>query len=712
MIMQATAIKFTIAALSLVAGVSFFIWENNIVIPQHAARTLESHNTFFTKQTTIFKAKLQDEILSGGWDRFFLINSIPENRLQMLRRKFSEIQNLAVLGKNNNILAQTFQDVQLTTFEDTLKKARKAKEPLSLLTAHGLNFIFPVYSFDGDFLGSVITQYQPARSGSEDTGLFITDTARTHIYVHPPNFLSELSAIELKKHLQNTATGNSGSENTDLEDTGYTIAWQLNKANGFYLGIIYLTGEYYQLFSFYTMLVAIGLFVIIVVSHRPIWEFITQQHQREALESILSEQKQTLQTLQINLDDFRDRAMQYNEPQFSEKDITEEELSSAEQTQYAEGEIYAVDEATSRVESTEDKKEQSAVVIDLKKVKNEFILLNPFHFDKKQIDAATAGRPPEADRLKEKTFTHELQGLISDVSQSEDISHILTAADELEEKYQKMNIDPYTIYLNEVYFDEVTENEVIHLLSLVRNNLDGNSIAICRFDSYLGCYKTEFTENTPENFKNLFYFLKQDSYMFFDKYDVSVIATSETKKKNPFFKKRIPEQMLEGLKTIIALPLHQWHLDAFVVVFYDHINEKALIPDQVQEKVQKYLHEMAPALKFFFLDSSYHGPANQSIEILKELKEITNLAHKPADVIHLRFKKPASLKDFYLGRTSLKNLLSSQERFIFNTPMHFIILLTKTPIDKVLTTISRNLPEFQVERQHFPDDSHNYYMYI
>ncbi|MCB1148450.1 MAG: hypothetical protein KDK38_16725, partial [Leptospiraceae bacterium] len=356
---------------------------------------------------------------------------------------------------------------------------------------------------------------------------------------------------------------------------------------------------YYHI-SFWIFIAALLWFSIVLVIHFPgIIRKALREDKREQLEKLLQEQNKTLTALENNLAEIQKSSASNPEEfekiieQIPEPDSLEEE-TAAEDT-------YEVN-----LDSPKDESESAeAKIIELKSVHTDFILLDPE--ENYSIKPKHANRPKlddSTEKIRNRAFRPEVLNLLKDVQTStpETADSITQRIIEFTNRWQKPEVNEWSVFLNEVYFDEVTTEEVENLLATLIDYVEADSAALLSNNLFLGCYETFVSIRMPEESENLLYALSRDPHIFMSPERNLRTDVSKELKENLFFAKRFKPEFIQPLKEIYALPMISQGLDAYLLLFYNRVMPEHMMDVLTSTAFKRHLRELTPALKYFLQD--------------------------------------------------------------------------------------------------------------
>lgn len=328
------------------------------------------------------------------------------------------------------------------------------------------------------------------------------------------------------------------------------------------------------------------------------------------------------------------------------------------------------------------------VVIELMPENRQFRFMNPAVV----LDPALARKPQlntEEEKLRARAFTSELKSLMA--SMDEPVAQsaaraasappvadtaLLGRISQFEEKYRYPGIDQYLYFLNELYFDEVTESEMTEAMRVAGDTVQSREFAILLYDNRRAVYKTGFSYGVPAEITQTLYLLPKDSVIPNDFAEYGYVEISATLKKNPFFRKRFPAGFCDQLKGIHIFNLTETYLRARIL-FFDISRGGALANPESIQTIRGYLRQIAPAVSMFFLEAGESGGNARDLAdwAIQELKECVSLAgeNEPPMISQYVFESSLPLDTLLTLTRETTERLHEGEKILLLSPSHLVV---------------------------------------
>lgn len=424
----------------------------------------------------------------------------------------------------------------------------------------------------------------------------------------------------------------------------------------------------------------------------------SEEEQKETIRKTLESQKKTLEHLRKNLEEHR------IQPKISLEKIVESLPADGEMPE-------AVFSAAPAKEGARKD------VVELIATEREFIFPNPFLPEWNPSPSLTVSKLPErAARIRNRVFSDDAKQLIAELSSTPESGdpkvHALLRIRNIEKEYANPAVGEWTTYLNEVYFDPITIDEIMHIMQIINDELHGNGTFLMRYNPYYGCYETFATARTEPGSQLFMYMLQNDPIIPSEPKEMVFTEISDELREDPYFKKRFLPETADRIGSFATISLHRHFLNSFVVTLFNKGNNAARDSLAIRNSIHLKLHEVMPAIHYFFNDQSPYSHANQTQEMLKEMRSITGHAREKATVLHIQSKTMLNDDIFRSVELAFADVLGEDERLLFNTPSHFIFLLRETTGSTVKSRISELLNDLVIEELSFPDLGKNFYSYL
>lgn len=618
-----------------------------------------------------------------------------------LNRNADLVETAVVL--DNKFVTRARSGRDLTENERALVREKKQR---SVLVEGGLIRRYDVTDFEGKRLGHLLLVIRP-----DLKNIFATVFAATYDFTTIAAFSRDAFNADEKKLIGVLLSQQTRPERSlTIRGTRYlSLRHTWLEENIILFQVSELPPLYTYLSLYFGLLLLIAAFVNIVRGH------MNQNYtRREISERILATHQKALNAqsgVMSELEKLGDID--------HEKDVTEklETESPASRAARVEAKI-----REGRVIFTDVKPPQpQPVVIDVVPENRQFRFMNPALIrEPRPVEAKKLGR--DEQRLRERAFSDELKQLMAAMSApagavenvaapAGDIDRLI---DDFQERYRYPAIDQYIYYLNELYFDEVTQSELAEAMRVAGDAVQSRDFAVLLYDTGHAVYKTGFSFGVPEELAKFFYLLPKDSVLPNDTGDYSYIEINPNLRKNPYFRKRFPAGFTDALKGLHIFTLTESFIKARVV-FFDSSRGGALSdPDRIST-VKSYLKQIAPAIQMFYIetDETTGNPRDLAEWAVQELKESIALTDEMAPTIsQFVFERSLSLDTLLTLMRDISEKLIDGEKILLLSPSHLVVVhaaMSGKAIEEIIGAVGL---KFIIKESEFGKATRNLYTFI
>ncbi|MBL8032814.1 MAG: hypothetical protein JNJ69_03870 [Leptospiraceae bacterium] len=368
-----------------------------------------------------------------------------------------------------------------------------------------------------------------------------------------------------------------------------------------------------------------------------------------------------------------------------------------------------------------EKQEQAPIVIDMMPENRQFRFMNPSLTLRPQQRVAQLSE--QDHKLRHRAFSDELKGLMAAVTAppaserpSAAPTGLLTEISAFEDSHRYPAIDQYLYYLNELYFDEVTEAELAEAMRVAGDAVQSGVFAILLYDSSQAVFRTGFTHGTPALLHESLFLLPRDSVLPNEYTDYGYITITPVLRKNPYFLKRFPAGFTDDLKGFHIFNIHESYLKARIV-FFDSDRGAEVTDTETLRRVKSYLRQIAPAIHMFFLETAEDKkgePADLADWAVHELKECVSLADEEHGSFISQYVFESSL-DLGVQLTMLREIariLRDGEKVLVLSPSRFVVVHRAAEGAAIEEILSRQGKKFIIKESEFGKVSRNLYTFI
>jgi len=324
------------------------------------------------------------------------------------------------------------------------------------------------------------------------------------------------------------------------------------------------------------------------------------------------------------------------------------------------------------------------LVISIEPSNRQFRFMNPqTSFEPRAINVGALS--DDERRLRTRAFSSELKGLMDALAPSAvekegahskpDVSSLLADLTAFETTHSHPQIDQYLFYLNELYFDEVTERELTQAIHVAGETVQSREFAVLLYDNQHAVFRTGLSGGIAHDLKPTFFLLPRDTIIPTDFGDYGYVETRPGLKQNAYFKKRFPSDFTESLKGIHIFNITETYLRA-KIVFFDRERGGGLSDVESINAIRSYLRQVAPGIHMFFQEASdtAANPRDLAEWAVKELKECVSLAGDKELLISQYVFESALPLDTLLSLTRrATHPLADGEKILLLSPSHLVI---------------------------------------
>lgn len=648
-----------------------------------------------------FHRKFGSAVTAGDYNRLFLTRGVDSNKLSRIIERYRAIDGIILLDSNGHIIASNSR-FQADINRGYLQASEKSAEWLEKLTPSGWLIYYPVFNYNNTYLGHFVIRY--------NTGYHIAETA-TALYepasdvmsVHPPDYLSRRAHKKMQNKLKNTGTG---SFDTELDGQTYHVYSTLYSDRSLLLVRLVPQRSLTAHPAFWVFTASfLALFFYLTAHSGRLLDHLSGAHSKQRLREVLDHQRETLQHLEEGIHRLRDSV-----PPSS---LIDEHLIAAEKNDEVPGfgeEHSGMKKTAEAGEKPGRSSEAEPVTITLEKSSGDYIFLD--------IDE-TVHPEPEKEKVaaekSEKAFTPEVKNLINEIKQAgpEEKTPVETdRISRLEKMSEDLLIPKWTSFLNELYFDDITDNEMGYILKIIAEEHGATGGALLNYHAEIGCFSC--ISITPEyrgSSGNLFLLQNDPYFKIEDSASFSHTLLDENRKSDPFISKRFNSRDLQKLHGTFLFSLADYKINGFLFLFFEQPGPFQEMPSRFRV-LQRQLRDISPAIQNYVLEKEQVDLLNQTVQLVKEIKMLTHLARRSATILHLHLNN--SINDYTFEQLYRKCMpyLYEGERIVFNSPTHLVFMLEKTETDRIMNSVYSILPGATAQKFIFPDLGKNYYSYI
>lgn len=362
------------------------------------------------------------------------------------------------------------------------------------------------------------------------------------------------------------------------------------------------------------------------------------------------------------------------------------------------------------------------IVIDIMPEERQFRFMNPARMVSPSGGSVKLGAHEQ--KLRERAFSDELRSLMANMGdravdpppvQPATHGQLAESISSFEARYHFPEIDQYLYYLNELYFDEVTGDELAQAMRVAGDAVQSHEFAILLYDAAAAAFRCGFVQGVPAELARTLYLLPKDSVIPNDFADYGYVETTANLRKNLFFAKRFPPGFSENLKGIHVFPLSESFLRARIL-FFDTARGGALNDSEMVTTVRSYLRQVAPALHMFFSETADtavnpHDLAEWAVRELREAIVLSAPEH-PLLVSQYVFENSLAVDQQLTLVREITRVLADGEKVLVLSPSRIAVAHGAGSGRAIEALVGAQGKKFIIKESEFGKSSRNLYTFI
>lgn len=361
------------------------------------------------------------------------------------------------------------------------------------------------------------------------------------------------------------------------------------------------------------------------------------------------------------------------------------------------------------------------IVIDIMPEERQFRFMNPARLVTSSGTAAQLGAREQ--KMRERAFSDELRSLMATMGERPEETPAQPATEgqlaegisRFESSYHFPEIDQYLYYLNELYFDEVTGEELSQAMRVAGDAVQSHEFAILLYDAAAAAFRCGFVQGVPAELVRTLYLLPKDSIIPNDFADYGYVEVTATLRRNSFFAKRFPPGFSENLRGIHVFALAESFLRARIL-FFDTARGGALGDPETITTVRSYLRQVAPALHMFFSETAdtAGNPHDLAEWSVRELRECMVLAapERPLLVSQYVFENSLAVDQQLTLVREITKILTDGEKVLVLSPSRIIVAHAVGSGRAIESLVAAQGKKFIIKESEFGKTSRNLYTFI
>jgi hypothetical protein len=363
------------------------------------------------------------------------------------------------------------------------------------------------------------------------------------------------------------------------------------------------------------------------------------------------------------------------------------------------------------------------IVIDIMPEERQFRFMNPARLVTASRGAEQLGAREQ--KLRERAFSDELRSLMATMREQPKEGAALAPAigeqlaesiHRFESRYHYPEIDQYLYYLNELYFDEVTNEELAQAMRVAGDAVQSHEFAIMLYDASVAAFRCGFVHGVPAELMRTLYLLPKDSIIPNDFADYGYIETTPNLRKNHFFAKRFPGGFSDNLKGIHIFPLAESFLRVRIL-FFDSARGGPISDSKTISHVHAYLRQVAPAIHMFFSEAADRAAGNVQDVVawtVRELRECLILAapEHPLLISHYVFENSLGAEALQKLVHDITRALSPGGKVLVLSQSHLLVAHDTASSEAIEALVAAQGKKFIIKESEFGKTSRNLYTFI
>lgn len=357
------------------------------------------------------------------------------------------------------------------------------------------------------------------------------------------------------------------------------------------------------------------------------------------------------------------------------------------------------------------------IVIDIMPEERQFRFMNPARLVTPSVPSAELGAREK--KLRERAFSDELRSLMATMEQAPpqagSAGQLAESISRFENKYHYPDIDQYLYYLNELYFDEVTGEELAQAMRVAGDAVQSHEFAILLYEAAAAAFRCGFAHGVPAELERTLYLLPKDSIIPNDFADYGYVGVNATLRRNPFFAKRFPSGFTDNLRGIHVFALAESYLRARIL-FFDTARGGALANQETIATVRSYLRQVAPALHMFFSETADAAvnPHDLTEWAVRELRECIVRAprERPLLVSHYVFETSLAVDQQLTLVRDIARILADGEKVLVLSPSRIVVAHAAGSGRAIESLVAAQGRKFIIKESEFGKSSRNLYTFI
>lgn len=689
--------RYFFTALAVVVAVAFF-WLENYIVTHRVASLAESRLETFRSSLVRIDHIVEERNREGFFFRFLGIrkNTGEPSDSGELNPSVSLVESAIVLDRRFTTIARSGRDLSQAELAQVRQSGKR-----SLITDTGLIRRYELTDFNSNRIAHLVLVVR----GDDGKSAGAVFAASLDLSTVVPFASGAFNNVERQRISESLRRQSSAGKTLTLHGSRYFSLRRLFLDENLLFFVVSPLPPLYSFVSIYAgMIILLGCLIVIILGQAR-----DRYTRREISERILAAHSKVIDTQSRALDELTGFTRGDAAREVSEKIIS---AAGDETKKSVEEKIKAAHQERAKPPAP------PPLVISIMPENREFRFMNPSLAPRHVARQAKQGGAEQ--RLRERAFSDELKNLMAEISapatgpKPAPAKEILSVIEDFENRYRFPAIDQYIYFLNELYFDEVSEAELAQAMRVAGDAVQSREFAILFYEPGQAVFRTGFLFGVPEELKQTFYLLPKDSVLANDFPEYGYIEATPALKKNSYFKKRFPADFADRLRGLHIFNVTENFLRARVV-FFDTARGGALADAGTIATVRDYLKQVAPAISMYFLDADEgHGnPRDLAAWGVQELKESVAVSGGNAPLIsQYVFESALTAEAMAALVREIASKLMEGEKVLILSPSHLAVSHSAASSKVIEEAVAAQGLKFIIKESEFAKATRNLYTFI
>ncbi|MES0490306.1 MAG: hypothetical protein ABUK01_09960 [Leptospirales bacterium] len=662
-------------------------------------RGLSDYSTGVIAEIENFNEKIEAEVQSGKFSRYFWLNSLSEDTLKEIESVNHAVKSVVLIDKNFHVFASTNGNFQIESLLPYLKGLKNNGSSKMALLPGGIFGIYKVLGYYGDKAIGYLVFETAIKAYHPETVTFFIPPSRNFIRINEPE---RVSLNEIKKIEQKLIEVSLSEESFTSVDLGrpHRIIWKRIPLGDNYVGLLLPTPSLNGYYSIYAFI--ISLFLLGFIFFREKTDVMTNS---DVIRMILEKNRDSLDILRNNMGKIENAL----KPQDFKIEKPVEGSVVLEKNQVAAQPIHmrVVEEWGEEMEPPE----MQFVLLD--PMQEEWLVPAKEKFDLKEIE--------KAEELRQRAFSDELMNLMDEVGRGKkDVVDSLGREVEIfEEQFADMRFSEYGRILQRLYEASEPTEEMEAAFHYIKESMHADGLCLMFFDNQIGCYSYIMGAGVEDFWRHHVYILYNDPIIKVSTEEVCDTTIASEKRIDPFFAKRFPAEEIGSIAGLRTVPLHSFKMNGLLLAIYNKKSDQEEGDEWISRAGEYsrvhgdvYIHGIIPALRKAYHTGQHFHARYQYKELLRELKGAILTRTGPITVLHAEVTRQWNKEELRYIESESEQLMKYNEKLIISTPNHIVMILHETTGKQITPMFDEVSEEIEYREYVYPDYGKSLFIYI